>query len=354
MDADVIHRLQNLHEWVVPSHGLKVETVDAHCAGHALRLVVKGLPVCSGGTMHEREAHARQHLAHLLRSLILEPRGHAEMYGCLLTPQQRSDSHCGALFMHRGGFSPMCGHGVIAIGTILLETGLEDMKAPETRIKIDTPAGLVRVYGKIEGDRVTQVFFENVPAFAVAEDYVVDVPQVGRVTCDIGFGGAFFAFVDASALRLECVPERAADLATAGVFIREAINKSREVVHPADPLLRGVQGVVFVDKPQRRRGNTAQSRHVSVFADGVIDRSPCGMSLSARLAIHAAQGQMALGDGLIVESILGTQLSGKLVARTEIGDQAAMITEIEGRAWITGRHSFLISPDDPFREGFLL
>ena len=188
----------------------------------------------------------------------------------------------------------MCGHGVIALTTILLESGMVDMKAPETRIKIDTPAGLVRCYGNIENDRVRKVYFENVPSFAVAEKEEIEVPELGRtVSFDVAYGGAFFAFVDAAGIGLSCVAENVGKIQAAGVAILAAINRKLTFTHPVEEDLGFLFGVVFVDRPVRRRQGMADSRHVCVFAEGCVDRSPTGMAICARLALMAEQAKMA-------------------------------------------------------------
>jgi proline racemase len=355
MDPDVIARLKNLHDWVAPSCGLKIETIDAHAGGQPLRLILSGLPPLRGKNLLERWHYAKQHFDHIRRALIFEPRGHLDMYGCILTPPQRSDSHFGALFVHRGGFSPMCGHGVIALTTILLESGIVDMKGPETRIKIDTPAGLVRCYGFIEDDRVRKVFFENVPSFAVSENEEVEVPELGiRVKFSVAYGGAFFAFVEASTIGLACVPENVTRIQASGHAILKAINRHMTFAHPVEEDLGFLFGVVFVDRPVRRRTGMADSRHVCVFSEGCVDRSPSGMAICARLARMAAQGKASHGSAFTVEGILGSSFTGRIVATVDDHGRSASIVEVEGRAWITGRHTFFIDSDDPCFEGFLL
>lgn len=355
MEAELAARLRALHEWVAPSHGLKLETIDAHAGGQPLRLIVGGLPLLRGRNMMERCAYAREHFDHLRSALMCEPRGHPDMVGCLLTPSQRGDAHCGALFVHRGGFSPMCGHGVIALTTILLEAGVVDMRAPETRLKIDTPAGMVRAYGVVEDDRVRRVFFENVPSFAVRCGAEVQVPGLGRrVRCDVAYAGAWFVFVEASELGLACTPAETPRLVAAAAAVREAVT-------PLIPELGapwgigGLFGVVFGDRAMVRRGGaSADLRQVCVFGDGCVNRSPSAMALSARLAVMAARGEAAQGTALVVEGLLGTTFGGRIVAQTSEAGLPAVIVEVDGAAWITGRHTFFIDPLDPCLGGFLL
>lgn len=346
--------LRNLHEWVLPSHGLSMDTIDAHSGGQTLRLILNGLPPLRGSTMMERRRDARDHFDHLRRSLLCEPRGHPEMCGCLLTPPQRGDSHLGAVFLHAGGFSPMCGHGIIALTTILLECGLVEMTAPETVLRIDTPAGVVRSYGRIHDNRVAEVYFENVPSWPVAEDQVMEVPGLGQVRYDLAYGGAFFAFVQAEPLRLSLNPENTRALASAGAAILRELSAKVLLKHPSEPDLEEFFGIVFLDDPEADREPNAVSRQVCVFADGSVDRSPTGMALCARLALMSRRCQIADGQRLTVESITGARFKGRIVGRDAGSPPGAVICEVEGRAWITGRHTFLISPDDPFRNGFFL
>ena len=339
-----------LHEWAVPSHGLQVETVDAHAGGQSLRLILRGVPPPRGRTMAERQAYAERHFDHLRQALLLEPRGHPDLHGCLLTPPQHSGSHFGVLFMHQGGFRPMCGHGVIALTTILLECGLVEMKAPETRLRLDTPVGMIRAYGQIGDGQVERVFFENEPSRVVATGCWLEVPGLGRVNYDLAFGGALFAFVDAGALGLSIAGEAETGLAVAGRTLLGAMAGQRGVNLPGDAPV----GVVFTGPPSRRRGGRADARQVCVSANGGVDRSAGGMEICARLALLSSQG--AVGDGVdyAVEGITGSVFRGKIVGRDSHPVTGGVICEIEGQAWITGRHTFLIAEDDPFRNGFLL
>ncbi len=341
-----------LHEWAVPSHGLQVETVDAHAGGQSLRLILRGVPPLGGRTMVERQAYAERHFDHLRKALLLEPRGHPDLHGCLLTPPQHTGSHFGVLFMHRGGFRPMCGHGVIALTTILLECGLVEMKAPETRLRLDTPVGMIRAYGQIREGQVERVFFENAPSRVVATGCRVEVPGLGNVIYDLAFGGGLFAFVEAGALGLSIAAE--AQLALAGKALLAALSGQpvRELPESASS---GVPaGVVFTGPPSRRRGGGADARQVCVSADGGVDRSAGGMEICARLALLSTQGVVRDGVDFAVEGITGSVFRGKIVGRDSDPETGGVICEIEGQAWVTGRHTFLIAEDDPFRSGFLL
>lgn len=342
--------LAPLVDWAMPSHGLRLETIDAHVGGQTLRLILQGVPPLKGRTMLDRWDYARKHFDHLRRSLLFEPRGHPEMMGCLLTPPQHHGSHCGALFLHRGGFSPMCGHGIIALTTILLESGMVELIAPETRLRIDTPAGTVRAFGAVEHDRVDRVFFENVPSRVVAADQKINLPGRGEVSYDLVYAGALFAMVDAGALGIGTGAESSPAVGAAGAALLRALTGPAAEQCGSDPL----SGVVLEDAPMHRRKETAGVRQVTVFADGGVDRSAGGLALCARLALMEQRGVIGEGVTLTAEGITGSQLKGRIVGRDPHAVTGGVICEVEGRAWITGRHTFLIAADDPFRSGFLL
>lgn len=342
--------IQALIDWAVPAHGLRVETIDAHVGGQSLRLILKGVPPVQGRTMMERLEYARKHFDHLRRSLLFEPRGHPDMVGCLLTPPQHSGSHCGALFLHRGGFSGMCGHGIIALTTILLESGLVEMKAPETRLRIDTPAGTVRAYGRVGDDKVESVFFENVPSRVVAADQRVIVPGRGEIAYDLVYAGALFALVDADALGVYTGAEALVAAASAGEELLKRLAAPVGKTIADYPLF----GVVLRDAPMRRRTGSADLRQVCVFADGGVDRSAGALALCARLALLEHRGEIREGTSLTVEGITGSTFKGHIVGWDPDGKPGGVICEVEGQAWITGRHTFLIAAEDPFRSGFLL
>ena len=342
--------LRALTDWALPSHGLRVETIDAHVGGQSLRLILKGVPPLKGRTMVERLDYARKHFDHLRRSLLFEPRGHPEMVGCLLTPPQHRGSQCGALFLQRGGFTPMCGHGIIALTTILLESGLLELKGPATQLRIDTPAGTVRAYGQVEHDKVERVFFENVPSRVVSADQRVVVPGRGALAYDLVYAGALFALVEAEALGVYTGAEGSVAAASAGEQLLKLLAGPVAEAVPDYPLF----GVVLRDKPMRRRAGRADLRQVCVFADGGVDRSAGALALCARLALLEHRQEIREGTALTVEGITGSTFKGRITGWDPDEKNGGVICEVEGQAWITGRHSFLIAAEDPFRNGFLL
>jgi len=322
--------------------------VDAHAAGEPLRVVTEGVEPIPGGSILEKRRFAREHLDGLRRALMFEPRGHADMYGALVTDPVTPDGDCGVLFMHNEGWSTMCGHGIIGLVTVALETGM--LKRREV-VKLDTPAGRVTAHATLEGDRVKRVAFENVPSFPYALDQMVQVPDIGNIRYDIAFGGAFYAFVQAKDLGVELTPNDFRALINRGMAVKHAVMKSHPIRHPYEDDLSFLYGTIIVGPPHSPDAN---SRNVCIFAEGEVDRSPTGTGISARLALEYARGRLARDDPFTVESIIGTKFTGTVVGSTKFAQYDAIIPRVEGSAWITGRHEFLVAPDDPLREGFIL
>ena len=330
-----------------PAGWTRVETIDAHTAGEPLRVITGGLPEPEGDTMLAKRRFARARLDPLRRALMLEPRGHADMYGALPTRPVSGDGHVGVLFLHNQGWSTMCGHGIIGLVKVGLEAGL--FAADGDEVRIDTPAGRVTATAHRDGDRVRAVSFLNVPSFVLQCDFEVDVEGLGRARGDLAFGGAFYAYVDADELGLELVPRELARIVDAGVRIERAVADSLEIVHPSGEAdLGSLYGTILVGRSER-----VHSRHVCVFAGGQVDRSPTGTGVSGRAAILRARGE--LGDGAItIESLIGTTFDVRVAGETRVGHTPAVVAEVTGTAHVTGRHEFLIDPGDPLAEGVLL
>jgi proline racemase len=343
--------LTKMRNWEPPEDWLRITTIDAHTAGEPFRVITGGYPDLPGDTILERRRYAREHLDHLRTALMWEPRGHADMYGCIITPPVSPEADIGILFMHNEGYSTMCGHGIIGIAKVALETGLLPVAEPETTVRIDTPAGLVTAHARVEGEQVTRVRFHNVPSFVLALDQAAEVPGLGQVRYDIAFGGAFYAFVQAEDVGVTCTPEDFRPLIEKGLAIKRAVMADRPIPHPFEPDLSFLYGTIFVGPPQDKG---AHSRNVCIFAEGEVDRCPTGTGVSARLAIHHARREIGVGEPMVVESIIGTRFVGRIVETMSFGPYPAIIPEVEGTAHITGRHEFLIDPADPLRNGFIL
>lgn len=314
-------------------------------------MIVDGFPDLAGATILERRREARAHHDHIRRALMLEPRGHADMYGCILVPPVSPTADVGVLFTHNEGFSTMCGHGVIGVATVLVELGLVAVTEPETRVGLDTPAGFVEATVRVRQGRVLGVRFVNVPSFVLGLDRTVDVPGIGTVRYDLAYGGAFYAYVDAASVDVRLVPEHTARIVDLGRRIKRAVQDADPPTHPEDADLGFVYGVIFVGPAQTR---DAHSRNVCVFADGEVDRSPTGTGVSGRLAIHHARGEIAEGASIRIESILGTGFTCRILSTSRVATHDAVVPEVGGRAFLTGRGELFVDPDDPLAEGFLL
>jgi trans-L-3-hydroxyproline dehydratase len=337
---------------------LSLKTIDAHAAGEPLRLIVGGFPSPHGKTMLEKREWVKRHADHLRRALMLEPRGHADMYGAILTEPVAPGSHAGVLFMHNEGYSTMCGHGIIAVTTIALARGLLDPGGDGCSIVYDSPAGTVRARatcqsrdeasGTCQALKVDRVAFQNVPSFVMNGGLVVKLPK-GQVRVDVAFGGAFYAIVDSESVGLPIDVAHLPELRRVGMEIKRAIEAAHDVVHPLDAGLHGIYGTIFTAPPS---DDSASLRNVTIFADAEVDRSPCGTGTAAVMAVVDAMGLLGEDTPFVHESLIGTRFTGRVAARTMVGDFPAIVPEIAGSAWITGEHTFLIDEDDPLKEGF--
>jgi proline racemase/trans-L-3-hydroxyproline dehydratase len=321
-----------------------VTTVDYHTAGEPFRIVTGGVPEIPGATVLERRANAaRAEDAEQVRRLLChEPRGHADMYGCFLVPPDDPGAHLGVLFWHKDGYSTACGHGTIALGVHAVREGLVAADPDgETDVVVDVPSGRVTARVRSQGGRVTAVTFVNVPSYVIARD----VPAAG-VTVDVAYGGAIYACVPAKALGLAVEPARLSELIAHGRRIKAALAGHPASRHPADDRLSGVYGVIFYDELDGGPEH-ARQRNVTVFADGEVDRSPCGSGTAARLALLHEEGLLG---AVVRESISGTAFRARVAGLAGHG----VVPEIEGMAYRTGRHAFELDPDDPIGTGFTL
>jgi proline racemase len=343
-----------------------IRTIDAHTAGEPLRLIVDGFPRIEGRTVLEQREFVREHYDHLRRALMLEPRGHADMYGAILTPSEHPGSHAGVLFMHNEGFSTMCGHGVIAVTTIVIERNL--IQRPReadgsVRLTLDSPAGPIDARARMDGERVTSVSFRNVPSFVLHPAVPVRV-GTREVRADVAFGGAFYAIVDSEAVGIPIRGDRLTDLRRVGMEIKHAVEKAVKVEHPLEPQLHGIYGTIFTGPPSDER---ADLKNVTIFADAEVDRSPCGSGTAAVMAVLSAMGMLSQPDQIFThESIIGTRFRGRVVERLTLATPnsatpnslmegtEAIVPEIEGEAYITGENAFIIDERDPLAFGFRL
>lgn len=336
-------------DWSPPSHWQRLVVIESHTGGEPFRVVVDGLPEIPGDTVLERRRHAREHLDDIRRAMMWEPRGHADMYGGWPGPPTSPDSEMSVLFVHNEGFSTMCGHGIIALSKVALDTGMLPLSGPETTIRIDTPAGQVTSVSEVVEGQVTSTRFRNVASFASDLDATVDVPGIGSVRYDLAFGGAFYAIVEAEEAGVSL--DDVSGLIAAGRIIKQAVSSSRPIDHPDADDLGFLYGVIFTGPPT---DPTSHSRNVCVFADGEVDRSPTGTGVSARLAVLVERGEIGLDEPMTVESVVGSKFTGRAVDRSSVGAHGAVIPEIEGTAHITGKAELWLDPDDRLGGGFLV
>jgi proline racemase len=336
---------------------IRVKTIDAHAAGEPLRLIVDGFPSPVGKTMLEKREWVRAHADHLRRALMLEPRGHADMYGAILTEPVSPGSHAGVLFMHNEGYSTMCGHGVIAVTTIALERRLLMPGGDGNTVVYDAPAGTIRARARFraggaggagEAGRVNSVSFVNVPSFVLHGGLEVKLGS-RQIRADVAFGGAFYAIVDSEAVGLPIDVPHLPQLRRAGMEIKHAIEAAQTIAHPLEPGLKGIYGTIFTGPPSDEH---ADLRNVTIFADAEVDRSPCGTGTAAVMAVVDAMGLLAAERPFVHESLIGTRFTGTVASRTAVGEYQAIVPEIEGSAWITGEHTFLVDRNDPLKDGF--
>ena len=329
---------------------MKVHTLDYHTAGEPLRIVTSVLPEIPGETMLDKRRFMTEELDRYRRFLMLEPRGHADMYGAVLTDPVTPDGDTGVLFLHNEGYSTMCGHGIIALVTAGLEHGLFEAAAAPL-VRIDTPAGRITATAHYDTrGRIGSVSFLNVPSFVLLEQHPVKVDGA-LVDCTIAFGGAFYAYVDAEAFGLELEPGEAARMIDLGRKIKECVNREDIIRHPAgEPDMNFLYGTIFV----RQGSEPGHSRNACVFADGELDRSPTGTGVSGRAAIEFQKGKLKPGELLKIDSFIGTRFEVRYRETVEVAGIQAIIPEVRGSAHICGEHRFVLDSEDPLANGFLV
>ncbi|MDP9416787.1 MAG: proline racemase family protein [Actinomycetota bacterium] len=332
-----------------------ISTTDYHTGGEPFRIVSDPPVPISGATVAERRARAIEDsdVQDLRAVLCCEPRGHADMYGGFIVPPDDEGADFGVLFWHKDGFSTACGHGTIALGVWAVETGR--VACPETGsvdVVIDVPSGRVAARVQRENSRVVAVDFVNVPSWVIATDVPVTTSR-GKVSVTVAYGGAIYATLPAAQLDLSVEPAQLAELIALGREIKWALNDSEHAIHPTDARLSGIYGTIWFDDLGSGPGGVHQ-RNVTIFADGEVDRSPCGSGTCARLAVLAADGRLPAGTVLRHDSIVGSTFVGTIVDTAEVHGRPAVLPQVTGMAYRTGEHLFSIDPHDPLVPGFVL
>ena len=328
-----------------------IQAIDSHTAGEATRIVVGGIPNIKGNSMPEKKEYLEENLDYLRTAIMLEPRGHNDMFGSVMTQPCCTDADFGIIFMDGGGYLNMCGHGTIGAMTAAIETGVVPAVEPVTHVVMEAPAGIIRGDVTVVDGKAKEVSFLNVPAFLYKEGVEVDLPGVGTVKFDISFGGSFFAIIHASQLGLKIEPQNAGKLTELAMKLRDIINEKIEIQHPTLAHIKTVDLVEIYDEPTHPE---ATYKNVVIFGQGQVDRSPCGTGTSAKLATLHAKGELKVGEKFVYESILGTLFKGEIVEETKVADFNAVVPKITGSAYITGFNHFVIDEEDPLKHGFIL
>jgi proline racemase len=331
-----------------------IETVDYHAGGEPFRIVTAGVPEIPGSTVLERRRYAREHLDAARRLLIDEPRGHADMYGAHVVPPNDAGADLGVIFFHNEGYSTACGHGTIALVTWAIDSGRVPGVAPVTEVMLDVPSGRLACRATLDAGRVTSVEFTNVPSFVEATDLEVRTSR-GPVQLDVAYGGAFYGSIEARRLGLDVSPVSLPSLIALQRELRREIDELLDPTHPDEPELRGTYGIIYWQTETGEDGADLVQRNVTVFADGEVDRSPCGSGTSARLALLDAAGELPRGGVLRHRSIVDSVFHGRVSGDgPPVGDHPSVITTVMGSAYRTGTHTFELDPRDELGTGFLL
>jgi len=331
---------------------LDIRTVEMHTGGEPVRIVQSGYPPVEGDTILAKRRFARDHLDHLRRMLMFEPRGHADMYGVIPVEPDLPDADLAVLFMHNEGYSTMCGHAVIALGRFAVDRGIVPAREPETALRIQCPCGPVEVTVEVQAGVSGRVRFRSVPAFAAALDVAVEVPPWGPVTVDIAYGGAFYALAVADQFGLEVHRSPVHELVAAATAVTAAVREAHPLHHPDDADLAFLYGTILTDGADAF--SAIPTANICVFAGAQVDRSPTGSGVTARLAVQHRRSQISIGRCRRFESITGAIFTGTIVEEITVGDLPGVIVEVGGDAYYTGEARFTAESADPLGSGFLL
>ena len=326
-----------------------IHTIDAHTGGEPLRILTSGMPPIPGTTILEKRAWLKEHRDDLRQFLMNEPRGHGDMYGAYLLPPTTPGADFGVIFIHNEGYSDMCGHGIIALGKVLVELGYVERKSPVTRIAFDAPAGLIEAWVQWDGSRAGEVTFKNVPAFIYKRDVEVQTPTFGKITGDIVFGGAFYYYINGQQAGLEIRPEQVRALIQLGAETKAAVMAQVAIQHPLEPGLNTLYGTI-IDAAPNRAG--VDQSNVCIFADREVDRSPTGTGTSGRAAQLYLRGKLPLNQNYVNGSLVGSSFKVRVTEAVRVGEFDAAITEVTGSAHIMGFNQWVLEDGDPFPTGF--
>ena len=327
-----------------------LKTIDSHTMGESTRIVYDGFPTLKGDTMMDKKNDLIENYDFLRKALMLEPRGHRDMFGAVLTEPVHEEADYGVIFLDSDGCLNMCGHGSIGTASMLVETGMVKAEEPYTEVVLDAPSGIIRTRVHVVDNRAVEVSILNVPSFLYKKDLVIETSHWGKVTYDISFGGSFFALIDSEKIGLKLSMENIEDITELGMELLERINSSVSIKHP----YLDIDTVDLIEFYGKTNNNYANMKNCVIFGDAQADRSPCGTGTSAKLAALVERGELEIGEDFIYESITGSIFKGKAVRRVDVGDKKGIIPMITGSAYITGLNKWIIDDDDPLKYGFLL
>ncbi len=338
-----------------------ISAIDAHACGEPGRVIIGGVRDVPGKTMFEKMKYLEAYEDDLRKLMLREPRGYPASNCNLILPPTHPEADAGFVIMEQTEYPPMSGTNTICVVTVLLETGMIQASGNVTKLKLDTPAGLVEVEAQVANGKVTRVTFRNVPAFAVYLDKSIEVRDLGTVQVDVAYGGMFYVIAEAPAFGLRLAPDEARDIVRIGEMIKIAAQEQLPVAHPENPAISGITISQLSGPP----ANSGSHRRNTVVVStgkldwtrpsswtGALDRSPCGTGTCAKMAALHAKGLLPLNQDFVHEGILGTTFTGRLVAEARVGPYKAVVPTISGRAWITGIANYVVDPDDPFPTGF--
>jgi len=338
-----------------------IKAVDAHAGGEPGRVIIGGVHDVPGATMLAKRDHLAEHGDHLRRLMLREPRGYPATCCNVVLPPTRPEADAGFVIMEQAEYPAMSGSNTICTATVLIEDGLVAVTEPITELTLEAPAGLIRVRAEVRDGKARSITFENVPAFAVHLDAAIEVPQIGTLSVDIAWGGMFYVLVEAARLGLEITPDQGRDITRMGEMVKAAAREQLPVVHPEMPEVAGISIIELTGPPTAPGADAKNTVVVSSGTldwsrpesfTGVLDRSPCGTGTCARMAVLHARGELDIGQPFVHEGILGTTWTGRLLETTRIGPYPAVVPELTGSAWITGRAEYVVDDEDPFPEGF--
>lgn len=333
-----------------------IHAFDYHTAGEPFRIVASGLPELHGESVLDKRSFVQSsdQIERIRKLLVNEPRGHADMYGGFITEPDDDGADFGVLFWHGDGYSTACGHGTIALGAWAVNTGLVPSQADSvTPVTIDVPSGRVQAMVTKSNGTIEKIAFRNVISKSVATAIPVNLRDGRQVTVDIAYGGANYAILETRQLGLSVEPENLDELIRLGREIKWSLNQSPEAQSQSDARLNGIYGTIFFDR-LATNGSTLHQRNVTIYADGRVDRSPCGSGTAARIAQLHHSGEMQTGMTLLHDSIIGTRFEGRIASSPTPNPIAGLVPEISGNAWLMAESKFVLTETDPLVEGFSL